>query len=331
MDILGIAGETSIQPVGLDIFDDHPGPYCMSFGSDLTPLVKSIQGIGLINSPIVIDDNSGGMTIVAGYRRIQALKTLGCPEVLCRIFSGPEPSVLQCLRLNLYDNLATRKLNPVEKSMLLNRLAPLAPTSEILDHYMPLLDLPSHEATLSLYIKIEGELDQRTKEYLASGRISLQVTRMLLALDSDARTRAFGLISDLRLNINQQKQMLEYLYDISHASHESVSQLLDGSHIKQICSDTRLNNPQKAKALLKVLKVRRFPLLSSAEDTFKKMVSRLDLPKGVRIDPPPFFEAPHYRAEVLFRNGRELREKIETLSMAEGLEELGDPWERRDS
>ena len=329
MDIRKIVEDARIQPLELKIFDDNPGPYCMSFGFDLAPLVRSIRNIGMINSPIITDNGNGKMTIVTGYRRIQALKSLGHSMAGCRVLPAQKLSSLQCLRLNLYDNLSTRKLNPVEKGMLLNRLAPLVKPQEILDRYMPLLDLPSHEATLSLFMRIEEELDKKTKEYLALGRISLQVAKMLLDLDIGARTSAFSMISNIRLNINQQKQLLEYITDISHANNKSISNVLEETPIKSLCSDTSLNNPQKAKALFKVLRAKRFPSLSKAEETFKEMVSRLNLPKSIRIDPPPFFEAPYYKAEVLFRNGRELREKIEYLFVAEGLEKLGDPWERR--
>jgi hypothetical protein len=58
------------------------------------------------------------------------------------------------------------------------------------------------------------------------------------------------------------------------------------------------------------------------------MVSTLNLPKGVRVVAPPFFESPDYRLEVVFTNGKELREKIARLLKRDALEEIGNPWER---
>jgi hypothetical protein len=48
----------------------------------------------------------------------------------------------------------------------------------------------------------------------------------------------------------------------------------------------------------------------------------------VHIDPPLFFESPDYRLEILFRDGKELRGKVGQLFKMDGIEELGNPWER---
>ncbi|NIR16796.1 MAG: ParB N-terminal domain-containing protein, partial [Desulfobacterales bacterium] len=47
----------------------------------LKPLIRSIEKFGLINSPIVTKDSEGRMEVVAGYRRILALKHLQWEEI----------------------------------------------------------------------------------------------------------------------------------------------------------------------------------------------------------------------------------------------------------
>jgi len=312
-----------------DIDDQRPGPYCMSFGFDLKPLVRSIERVGLVNSPLVIENGHDSLTIIAGYRRIQALKTLGWGKITCKVLTESELSPLDCLLLNLHDNLTTRRLNEVEKGMALKRLSPWIGRNDILGHYMPLLDLPSHEPTLFFYLKLEEGLEEEVKEYLVSGHLSLHAAKTLLDIDRDARSSLFQLISNLRLNVNQQKHLFDYILDISHKENKSISDFFGEEPIEKICSDARMNNPQKARAVLRYLRSKLFPTLIKAETTFKKMVSRLDLSEGVTINPPPFFESPHYTLEVLFKDGKELHEKIERLSRTEGLKDLGDPWERR--
>ena len=61
--------------------------------------------------------------------------------------------------------------------------------------------------------------------------------------------------------------------------------------------------------------------------TFKNKVLSLGLPKGIRINAPPYFEASHYRLEILFRDGKELIKKIKFLSGIGELKELKNPWE----
>jgi len=75
MDINNIT-EITPQPVLLSNIDDSPGPCCMSFGFDLNPLIQSIERVGLINPPLLKRDNHGSITIITGYRRIKALKSL---------------------------------------------------------------------------------------------------------------------------------------------------------------------------------------------------------------------------------------------------------------
>jgi ParB family chromosome partitioning protein len=314
--------------IDTDRINDSPGPYGMSFGFELKPLVRSIKKVGLVNVPVLIEDGKGTNTVISGYRRIQAVKSLKWDNIPCRILQESEISPLECLLLNLHENLATRSLNNVEKGMVLSRLNSYLTLTEITKNYMPLLDLPSREETLDLFLRIEKELDENIKIYLARGHISLKIVKMLLDMDPISRLHVFGLISKLKFNINQQIQLINYVVDISHISKASIIEFLKDQPLENICLNDNLNTPQKARAVLRLLRTRRFPSLTEAEKAFDKMVSKLDIPKRVRIDPPLFFESPDYRLEVLFRDGKELREKVGHLFKMDGIEELGNPWER---
>jgi ParB family chromosome partitioning protein len=314
--------------IDADMISDSPGPYCMSFGFELGLYSHSIKEIGLVNTPLLIKNTDGGIDVISGYRRIQGIKTLKWDKIPCRILPESTLSALECLLLNLHDNLSTRRLNIVEKGMLLNRLIKHLPVPEIVKHYMPLLDLPSHEETLRFYIRIEEELDVKMKKYLALERLTLQSAKMLLEVNPESRSSLCSLISYLKLNSNQQKQLIDYIIDISHISGTPVSDLINRGPIEKICSDQNLNTPQKGRAMLRFLRGIRLPTLETAESNFKEMVSRLDLPDGVRIKSPRFFEDPYYQLEVSFREGKELKEKIESLSCKEGLRNLGNPWEK---
>jgi len=327
---MGIPKITSIEShlVDPNKIDDSPGPYCMSFGFDIRPLVQSIDRVGLVNCPLLIENKNSELTVISGYRRISALKTLGWEKIPCVILSESEVSPLECLLLNLYDNLATRKLNEVEKGMVLKRLHSQVPGKEMLEVYMPVLELPSNEPTLLFFIKLERELDTEIKEYLVQKKISLQTARMLIEMESDERSHIFNFISNIKFNINQQRQFIENIIDLAIIEHKPAHELLNERSLKAIRVNKPSNNPQKVKAMLKLLRGRRFPSLVKAEKAFEKKVSSLNLPKSASIHAPPYFEEPHYRLEVLFREGKDLMETINRLNLTEGLEELGDLWEK---
>jgi len=134
-------------------------------------------------------------------------------------------------------------------------------------------------------------------------------------------------LKKIKFNFNQQMQFTEYIKDISIKEEKSIAQILLEKKLLKLLEDKKLNNPQKAKHVLNHLRFRCFPRLIDSEKTFKKNISRLNLPKNVRIQHPPFFETPNYRLEILFRNGKELKEKIGFLSNLGHLESVGDPWE----
>jgi ParB-like chromosome segregation protein Spo0J len=300
----------------------------MSFGFELEPLIQSIQKVGLINSPITIKNNEGKLVIVAGYRRIMALKDLQIKKIPCRDLSDSGLTPLELLCLNLRDNLATRQFNDVEKAMILTRLASYIKREEILGRYMPLLDLPSHEETLLSFIRLEKCLEKEIKEVLAQGQLSMPIAKLLLDLDGDARRSIFNLTRNLKLNLNQQRILIDFLSDISHSENRSISEVLEEKPIEAIRADQRMNNPQKTKALLEFLRSLRLPSVVRAEKMFLKQVSSLNFPSGVRLTAPPFFEGSQYRLEVFFKNGEELKIKIEHLSQIKELQDLSDPWDQ---
>jgi len=327
MDIRQITRESPIL-VDLKHIDENLGPYSMSFGFDLELLIRSIKQCGLINAPFVTRTRDGRVDVAVGYRRILALKSLQWETVPCVDLSDSGLSTLELLLFNLHDNLTTRKFNEVETGMILKRLTPHVSREEVLDHYMPLLNLPSHASTLDFYLKLE-ELDVNIKESIVEGALSLKATKLILDIDHEFHSTIYRWISNMKFNFNQQIQFIEYINDISIKENIPIPELMSEEQFVRISEDQKINNPQKTKLVLDLLRSRRFPSLTRTEKAFKATVSRLDLPKGVRVQHPPFFEAPGYRLEILFRDGKDLKDKINSLYRLQDLERIGDPLQKR--
>ena len=319
------------QPVTLNQIDDSQGPYCMSYGFDTTPLADSISRIGLINSPILVRKGEGGgeieFVVVAGFRRIKALKALGETHTPCRILP-PGMSPRKCLLINLYENLTIRDFNPVEKGMALARLLEWVPEKKVVKAFMPLFDLPSREETLHVFVQIETEFERKAKDLLAHGDLSTKAAKLLLEMDSAVREGFCRYFSIIKFSKNQQTQFIDFIYDLSHIEDNAITRLLDDPQLTDICDNGHMNNPQKARALITLLRSRRLPHLVKAEKGFRRMVEKLALPASYRITPPPFFEAPQYRLEISFENGKDLMEKLLILVKKEGLVTLEDPWDK---
>ncbi|MFC1533658.1 ParB N-terminal domain-containing protein [Thermodesulfobacteriota bacterium] len=329
MEIRQIAGNTP-SLINLEEVDIIPGPYCMSCGFDIKPLINSIKACGLINIPYVTRGKGGYLDIVIGYRRIMALKTLGWQRIPCADLSDSGFSTLELLILNLNDNLPTRTFNDAEKGMILKRLLDLqVPRKEIREHYMPLLNISSTR-DLEVLVRIE-ELNNSVKEYIANGAIPLKTAQLVLDLDIRSRPVILQWISDLRFNFNQQLKFIEYITDISIKEERSIAELMEESQFSNLSKDKGLNTPQKAKKMIDLLKSRRFPFLTSSEKAFAKNIAKLGLPETVRVKHPAFFEAPRYKLEIMFKNGKEIKEIINDLKHTEGLHRIGDPWDKENS
>jgi ParB-like chromosome segregation protein Spo0J len=299
----------------------------MSFGFDPTPLTRSIQRVGLVNNPLLLDRGTGSFSIITGYRRIQALQSLGWENIPARIFDEKQVSLTECLLVNLFDNLATRELNPVEKGMALSRLQAHFNRREITRDFMPLMNLAAHAATLMFLVAVANHLEDEIRLDVAQGRIARQAAGMLLELTPQERIAIHDVLRELKLNTNQQKQFIEYIIEIANRDRIAIPQLLLEPDLKSIRQDPGRNKPQKAKAILHFLRGKRSPALTQAEKMFHQKVTELKLPEGVNISAPPFFEAPDYRLELHFKDGKALKCKLDELTAIAGLEDFRDPWE----
>ena len=318
--------DLSIQEVVLDNIDDSPGPFCMSYGFDLGPLTSSIRHIGILNPPLLRNDR-GNLAVIAGYRRIKALKSLQTAKAPCRLVSGDDMAPIECLLLNLHDNLGTRGLNDMEKGMVLNRLAAWIPREEMVSRYMPLLGLRPHAKTLCFFEELERDFDVKTQTFVAEGGLSWRTVKMLTDMEDTSRAALLKAISYLRLSINQQIQFIDILVDISYIDKKPISELVDGLAIGDVNEGKDNNRPQEAKLLLNQLRARRNPTVVRAENHFSKTVSRLNLPDGVRITAPPFFESEYYRMDIRFRQGKDLRETLQRLLQKTELDQFKNPWD----
>jgi hypothetical protein len=319
-------GELALEEVS-----DAPGLSCMSFGFDLEPLVRSIEQVGVINPPLLEEGREGEPPVpICGYRRILALKALGRTSCMARFLAAgsiePKPAFL----MNLFDNVATREFNSVEKGMILSRLSLFFREDEILDRFMAILGLPPRTEALYLYLAIDQELDQEMKRALVRKTVGLRALQMLLGLDAGRRKCFFRLFENMTFNANQQTEVIGLVEELSRIQDASPEAILANARIAELVAQGRLNAPQKARALLRTLRKMRFPQLTEAERIFKTRIGRLDLPGGTNISHPPFFEDPNYRMEISFRDGQELMQKLRHLSELPALKCLYNPWETKE-
>lgn len=316
-----------VVSVALSEIRMSPGPYTVSFAFDPAPLARSIRKIGIVNAPLLLPADKGGYDVVIGYRRLHAVRDLVWNAAPCRILPKDAWPPLDCLLLSLFDNLHTRSFNEVERGMALSRLAAHEDTDRILDRFMPLMGLGSRRQIFEFYVCLDRNLDERIKLQLAAGHLSRDSAKALLALDKTAARAIAGTIEKLKLNINDQRKFIDYIIDLFGNKPEEMVGFLTSGDLGEILANSKLNPPQQAQAALRFLAGRRNPRLAAAEEAFRRRVAALSLPKGTRVEAPPFFEAPGYRLSIPFRDGGELVRALTAVLKLSNLDQLGDPWE----
>lgn len=299
----------------------EPGPHCMSFGFDIEKLKNSIHRVGLLNPPLLVPGRAGLMEIVTGYRRLTACKALEWQEIPCMDISSASLSALELLLLNFHDNLSSRELNPIEKGMFLKRASCLLSKDKIIQDYMPLLGLPSHDSALQIFLSMD-ELTEDQRRVIADKKVSLQTMTALMEMDIASRSSIFNWIIELNLNFNQQLQFIEFVNDILIQLNGTNPRFLKEADFSSILKDTKMNKPQKAKAILEKLRSVRYPRLKSVEKDFQQQLHKLNLPKFARILHSPGFEDVHCHLTIDFQNGRELKQRMLAISQLENLEKL---------
>ena len=325
MKLKSICGVETPRLIRTALIKDKPGPYCMSFGFEPDVLTESIKRIGLINPLIITNGDDNRYIVVAGYRRLMALKYLNIHDVYCIDLSESGMSSLELLLLNLYDNLTTRLFNDVEKGMILSRLSEYVSQKIIIKEFMPLLKI-SRNNNLDLYLEID-KLGNHIKYLLTNGNLSLRALKLMLGLDNESREALCYLIENIKPNLNYQCYLIEYLIDISQKENLHIRDILEEEPYKSILNDKQTNNPQKSKKLLKLFWTRKYPDLNNSIKQFNKSIAGLNLPDKIKIDHPPYFEAADYKLELLFANGNELLKNLEILSKRKAeLKGLKDPW-----
>jgi ParB family chromosome partitioning protein len=316
--------ECSLENIAISDIDLTPGPFCMSYHFKLEQLKESIEKFGVINPPHLLRDPDNNFLIVAGYQRLMAIKELGWHDIVCRVLPDSF-SLFDALLFNLNDNLIHRQLNNIEKGMILQRLHRFISTEEIVTNFMPMLGIPSNRQQLELFLGLE-DLEEGIKISVATEQLSIRVAGLLRYLEKGDRLAINDLFTSLKWSFNQQWEILQWIKEIASRGGCPMKEIIDSKDIKGVLDTTTMNKPQKAKAIVKLLKYRRFPSLSKAEKLFDKSVSNLSLPLGVKIIPPPFFEGTDYKLEVIFRRGGDLKRTLADLYNISELGHISDFW-----
>ncbi len=245
----------------------------------LDELRKSIETLGLLK-PLLAFEIDGELKLMAGHRRVAALKALGRTGAPVLI---PPADISQerVLALALADNLE-RGWNEAEKALYWRFLEDRDPDSA--SHLAAYLDLPP-SPKLRLWCRQAAALPAAGLAALAEGRLDLENGARLAVWPREDLTALLPLFEALAPSKQKKREWLDWLEDIGRREKLSVRQILTDPEISGLMNEVdRLGRPAAENLIRRKLWTRRHPLLAGLRDRREARRKSLILPPAIQLE-----------------------------------------------
>lgn len=246
------------QSTMIEIDQISPNPFQPRKNFDqeaLDELANSIKEFGLIQ-PIIVFKKNNKFILIAGECRLRAVKALGKKEILAFIADIDENKLRE---LALIENIQRENLNPIE---LANSYKDLMQVHKITqENLAELIHKSRTQITNTLRLL---NLDIRTQELIASGKISQGHAKVLVGLDQKDEKMLVDSIIGQKLNVRDTEKIVKKIKNNESLPNQEfedeikkLKQILNrfGFDCKNKNNDfvIHLENIDKIKKLIKML------------------------------------------------------------------------------
>ena len=314
-----------LKKIEIDAIDLRNHSFSMAFHPTLEGLMRSIGQVGLLQPIIVREKSHGaGYQVISGFKRLTVCNQLGLKEIEAFSFRKSEMGDLEAFQIALHENLTTRGLNLIEKSMVLQKLVHQFGLSRdsIVRDYMPMLGLQPNPKILEKTSQLV-ELEALIKRYIVEEEVSLGNATQFLEFAPEDQVEIGKLVSELKLGENTLREVLTLLREICLRDGVTLKDLIQGE-IEGIVSNITISKVQKTNRVRRRLQEMRYPKLTELENAFREKRKGLRLSPGISLQPPPYFEGDQLKVEFRFGNVVEFKDIISKLMEASERKELGE-------
>ncbi|EAK3138210.1 ParB/RepB/Spo0J family partition protein [Campylobacter coli] len=264
--LMGDVGEVYSRELGLDknqvslieISKITPNPFQPRKTFDevaLNELANSIKEHGLIQ-PIIVLKKNDSFILVAGERRLRATQILGEENILAFVSDSDESKLRE---LALIENIQRENLNPIE---LANSYKDLIEVYNITqENLAELIHKSRTQITNTLRLL---NLDSKTQELIASGKISQGHAKVLVGLDKEDEKVLVDSILGQKLSVRDTERLVQKVKNKENIEDEEFESSMQ--NLKQIlnkigfmCKNNKkeliihLDNIDKIKKLTEIL------------------------------------------------------------------------------
>jgi ParB family chromosome partitioning protein len=271
-------------------------------------LLQSINELGILQPPLLLEQQDGKYSILSGRKRITAyLQQEGGDDHITALIitsdkNNQKPSPLYLFSSLLQHQLLGRPLTLIEQAIFFQKATQILDEQDILS-FLPLLGLkPKPHIPGELIALLE--LDRSVQQGIHNGIIPQRSGKKLARFSPADQKKLADIIYEYQLGGSKQQKLLERCFQLTKRQQNSVKELIDSW--KEKVREKNLNGPQKATSLLHWLDQQYQPRLTQAEEEFKKFSAQLQLPAYARVEHSPSFEEKQVTLSMNFSSKEEL-------------------------
>ncbi len=266
-----VKARASVHNIPIDKIKTNPYQPRTEFDEEsIRELAQSISAVGLIQPLVVRKLPDGTFQLIAGERRLRALKELGWATAPAYVRDVDED--INMLELALIENLQREDLNPMEIAITYQRLIEECQYT----HEELAKRVGKDRSTVTNYIRLL-QLEPEIQVAVRDGQISMGHARALLGLsDKETRLKLLKEIIEKGLSVRQIEELVKKTQlkksNTSKTKHipifEEVSQKLSEKWAVPVKVQGR--SPKKGKIVIEF----------RSEDEFRKILDLLGIDSG---------------------------------------------------
>ena len=275
----------------------------------LDGLIDSIRRLGLLR-PLLVWEGEGGFRLLAGRRRLAALKSLGCFELpVLKLPADVPPET--ALALGLADNLE-RGFNQAETALIWRFLN--CRGADLAISLAPLLGL-APSPRLREWCLAAAELPPQGLAALAEGRLDLETGARLAAWPAEDLGPVLDLFEALAPSKQKKREWLNWLEDIGRREKIAPGRILAAPEVSEALGAIEARGrPAVENELRRLMWRRRHPQLAALTDEREARLRALALPAAARLELDPSLEDLEFTLRLTFAGPDDFRSLAELIS-----------------
>lgn len=275
--------------------------------------ISHVKRCGILHPPIVKEEKSGPIVIVAGRKRLQvAQNNLGLTSCDCIIIS-PDKNELETLTFALEEALIKAPLSAIEKACFFRKVLKFINEIEAARRFLPLLGSGPHPYNIKKLLPLTV-LEEPIAKATHTGSLSEHSALELAQLSFRDRFALFDLIATLKLSVGNQKKFIMLCQDLAKRDSSSILGVIGTQEINDIVNHPEANPPQKSGKIMNLLQQKASPQITEAKKDFKNTISQLKLPDWAEAQHSPNFEKDQMLLTLKLANLEELKKYWQHLT-----------------